>query len=392
MSNLTDLHPAGIAPLHDESGAARLAEQKFKASPCRPFCVVLIALFSFVFGGAITALFVFNFFPPQPPTTQLVASASLSEFFPTKASLLQSKWRDYFEEIYSIDTMEFPFDMRTLTYFKTQSLPEDVAKAVKPYKSLRWWQACEQPPAEERPVLWGELYVQDGTFDPRPLRRSVWPILQANNVLEELPGLQFSLADGFPDNSLVEVMHETGDPDGGMQFMWFYWSKGSGIYLDIGKTKVFQSHREIPTYPSDLGSEQLIAEGYNTIQFVNMDEEHGIRKFEIMLLDDRHHQEKSSTGSACPDPSVSWRFRGGWKGVEPCNCNPLLPKWINCAGRPSVSSALKKPSSHPSEIGVEEQKGLERAEKERKEKCVEEQKIGFRMQEDRKRGQSFLVD
>ena len=47
---------------------------------------------------------------------------------------------------------------------------------------------------------------------------------------------------GFGSNAIVEVTHHK-DPFGDEHFgMWFLYAKGSGVFLDIGTTKVLAEH------------------------------------------------------------------------------------------------------------------------------------------------------
>merc|ERR1712187_558672 len=47
---------------------------------------------------------------------------------------------------------------------------------------------------------------------------------------------------GFPSNSLVEVMHRTGDPcDTGY---WMHFSHGSGVYYNLSRTIAFRTRTE----------------------------------------------------------------------------------------------------------------------------------------------------
>jgi hypothetical protein len=53
---------------------------------------------------------------------------------------------------------------------------------------------------------------------------------------------------GFASNGLVEVSHEK-DPFGDEHFgLWFVYAKGSGVYFNLGNTKVFQEHQDAYTF------------------------------------------------------------------------------------------------------------------------------------------------
>ena len=56
------------------------------------------------------------------------------------------------------------------------------------------------------------------------------------------PGSPKFPSGGFSSNSIVEVSHQK-DPFGDEHFgMWFMYAKGSGVFLDIGSTKVLAEH------------------------------------------------------------------------------------------------------------------------------------------------------
>ena len=65
---------------------------------------------------------------------------------------------------------------------------------------------------------------------------------------------------GFPSNTKVEVRHTCCDPYG----YWYYYMKGSGIWLDLGKTLAFTEHYEafkylIPDYVLVNGRQDTLA-------------------------------------------------------------------------------------------------------------------------------------
>merc|ERR1711907_921941 len=77
---------------------------------------------------------------------------------------------------------------------------------------------------------------------------------------------------GFSSNWIVEVSHQK-DPFGDEHFgMWILNAAGSGVYLDIGKTKIFSDHGDAEKYFSANGNENMCkaaaAKGFDSIQFI----------------------------------------------------------------------------------------------------------------------------
>jgi hypothetical protein len=56
----------------------------------------------------------------------------------------------------------------------------------------------------------------------------------------QIPDPPFAYSTGFPDNALVEIMHTC--CDGNQNGYFSYLAKGSGIFVDLGRTKVFVDH------------------------------------------------------------------------------------------------------------------------------------------------------
>jgi len=54
----------------------------------------------------------------------------LTDTFADAASLRSSVWASYFENVYGIDTMRFPFSLSELMYFYSEFLPKSVASSI----------------------------------------------------------------------------------------------------------------------------------------------------------------------------------------------------------------------------------------------------------------------
>ena len=136
---------------------------------------------------------------------------------------------------------------------------------------------------------------------------------------------------GLPSGAVVEVVHRR---DGLAHGMWFYLSPGSGIFLDLGRTRVFSDHKEArsincpntfePAFSECLVRAAAGPAGYDTIQFTRRSET--IFKFEILLL-------VSGAHGVCPPASAAHRIRQGWDAALPCECNASQPQLHCMPGR-----------------------------------------------------------
>ena len=140
---------------------------------------------------------------------------------------------------------------------------------------------------------------------------------------------------GFKENDLVEVFHARAD--GSHMGFWFYVARGSGVYLNVGKTIVFDNHDKGFYYfskncdlknknpRSDFNAYCAKQNGYDTIQYINF-WEYGIYKPEILFV---HLNVDSKWDNACFPSEMSNFLRAGWNGVHKCVCNEKL-KYTNC--------------------------------------------------------------
>ena len=77
---------------------------------------------------------------------------------------------------------------------------------------------------------------------------------------------------GFPSNRIVEVTHQK-DPFGDEHYgMWFLYAKGSGVYADIGRTKIFNDHGDAYDFFNAQGNENMCkaaaSQGFDSVQFI----------------------------------------------------------------------------------------------------------------------------
>ena len=191
------------------------------------------------------------------------------------------------------------------------------------------------------PLVFGDLYRLWGgdapldasggiALDRLDIFRCIYPVCQPGYSDGAIPGLD----DGLPSHTLVEVMHRSEARYFRQQRgsgMWFYLAVGSGVYLDLGKTKVFADHRDAASLwcPNEWGDPGMSfcltreggARGYDTLQFTRRNED--IWKYEIL---ETHVLDPLG---ACPDAPNAHRYTSGWDGGRPCRCDPSRPE-INC--------------------------------------------------------------
>ena len=322
----------------------------------------------------------------NPPEQQL------QDTFHSAADL--GEWHDYFESVYGVETMRFPFSLADLNFFYEDRLPAGVRASLRVRGGAdvsRW--------GESSPLLRGQLYrlfssshifrcpldvcstdgvdslcaangfagggcprgredsrsarihkaataalrlrgraeralhsrrphglVRSLALDPMPnpmLRPSV-------NSLAAEPMLQA----GAPNNSLVEVIHTGGDPPN--MGVWFYYARGSGIYLNVSRSLAFEQHADSFAFfhcgnegqCPDPGSEaktsgEAAREGWDTLQYTRF-RELGLVKSEIVFNWLNTRDDRFDTNGVCPlgNASVAHRFlRRGFGGVKPCECH-----------------------------------------------------------------------
>lgn len=167
---------------------------------------------------------------------------------------------------------------------------------------------------------WDVLFIyQYDRIPNHPCDTDIW-----HKTIWDIP-LPIAAAKSF---ELVEVMRF---PDQLGSFHWFYYGKGSGIWIDVGKTIWFRDHQDAYTYfcidayldgahtqqDEELLAAALLTNGYDTIQFLCAAE--NIYKYEIMTV----HSRQNAQGSACVN-IPTWG-----RGMVPCMCE-TGPWIINC--------------------------------------------------------------
>jgi len=132
-----------------------------------------------------------------------------------------------------------------------------------------------------------------------------------------------------PSNSWVEITHCASNLE--RESLWFYVQRGSGMFVNVGNTIVFQDHPQAAEHFGVYGDVTNVpaaaaAAGYDTIQYLEHCE--GCRcDYELLFV--------SKTGdSACPS---GIEFRSGINASQPCDCQPARigssshPMCITCS-------------------------------------------------------------
>jgi len=229
-------------------------------------------------------------------------------------NLRTSPWYMYLTKIYSDMQLQWmldmgPIDMQDFWIIQPKLLPPSL-RAVLP------------EPLPERPSFYRSLFT---VLDPHVSgETSAVYQYQYHGVAAGGLDLNFKLLRGVPDDTWVEVQRGA---DSVGAYVWFYYMKGSGNWLNVGKTLSFIDHANafewfrIATPPDDGDQKQTnlakaaLADGYDSIQFTMRSEE--IFKYEIFFL--RFQQ----VGNNPCVPGIRTR------SFVPCSCNPLLT-YLNC--------------------------------------------------------------
>lgn len=264
-------------------------------------------------------------------------------------------WFWYFDMVYGVESMHFPFSMAPLNFFYTHLLSQSVREGLRVRGQEITTVGFDLRPSDGAgPLCLGDLYRLWGGDAPPDLAaldiwRCIYPVGQPTNA-DASNNINFQLATGFPSNAWVEVMHSRGDP--AQSGMWFYYAAGSGIYFNVGASVVFPDHGDASS-AWGLGQsddivhlvQEAVRRGYDTIQFTHRKE--GIFKYEIVAT-----RIQSPQSDGCFPQAFQTLFRAGYGGVRPCACQEGLLQ-INCRGD-VAASAFRKDGTLPTFQTMEE--------------------------------------
>lgn len=256
--------------------------------------------------------------------------------FNSEAELSASPWAAYFKGLYG--------ELPTALKYTATANEGGLVQASYPLRLLDFWAfymdkmsaAGIVPPASvgtcptgtDAPE--GQRYDENNAYSSKDLTW-LWHPLN-----EPVP------YKGFAANSVVEVSHQKdpfGDEHNGM---WFVYAKGSGVYLNLGKTKVFDDHEDAFQFFCgkqwcDDDNEELCrvaaSQGYDTIQFIMHGDsvnypcadETGLKWLNMEIV------AVGMVGTyACGQKTgTSPLLRAGWNGDKVCKCDQTNPN-TNC--------------------------------------------------------------
>jgi hypothetical protein len=321
-----------------------------------------------------------------------VESSPLDGVFNNRTEM--GDWAPYFESVYGVDTMVFPFNMSQLNMFYRSRLPPRVAARLPAVNFVKWStkpnpiyrgdlycmfskehifrceldvcstkdpsSACAKEdyvgsdcPARGRSFNFSDALKREAVAELQQQRRrrvheadaaptdspsALQPPPQIHND-NDLPGA------GVANNIFVEVIHSTGDPAG--SGFWFYFAKGSGVYLNVSRTMPFRRHVDSWAYfkckdtdcnhydpKNALRDEELTVSsaarhGIDTLQYTRF-VENGAIKQEIVMTRvntvEASSDDKRVWDRPCPPAEFLQFLRGGFGASKPCTCDQSKAK------------------------------------------------------------------
>ena len=142
---------------------------------------------------------------------------------------------------------------------------------------------------------------------------------------------------GYPSNSIVEVSHLK-DPYGDEHHgLWFLYAKGSGVYADIGKTKIFNDHGDAYDFFNAQGNEAMCqaaaSQGFDSVQFNRHHDKYNYpcaAKIGVPWMNIEIVMTRLVGSYPCGQlVGTAKALRAGWHGTKPCKCDPNNPN-TNC--------------------------------------------------------------
>ena len=171
--------------------------------------------------------------------------------FASKAALQASPWAKYLNSLYGELPSTYPLKLPDFWCFYVDKMSAAGVTAIP--------SVGQCPTSAGAPD--GQRYDENNAYSSKDLTWAWHP-------------LSSPVFNGFGSDVVVEVSHRK-DPFGDEHHgMWFVYAKGSGVFLDLGKTKIFQDHDEANSFfdCKGCGNEDMCqaaaAHGYDTIQFI----------------------------------------------------------------------------------------------------------------------------
>ncbi len=255
--------------------------------------------------------------------------------FKNMDDLYKSQWYIYLTQLYDDEQLNnmMPIAMDSFWILFTDKLPESLYKTLKwsltphNYKALyslqnhAFYEFVLNNPFElfSRPK---ELYIYQYTAVPHK---------RCNFNTYHIPHRYIQAPIQLDSYQSIEVIRTYDAPK---SCIWFYYAKGSGIWINLGRTIAFQEHSDAFEYfginkadfsivGDNLNSEIELGEAirkngnYDSVQFTCCHEQ--IYKFEIMFVNDKQPNSKS--------PCINIPTWG--RGNKLCKCDPNQ-RFINC--------------------------------------------------------------
>tara|TARA_B110001452_G_scaffold209151_1_gene179441 strand:- start:294 stop:1148 length:855 start_codon:yes stop_codon:yes gene_type:complete len=260
--------------------------------------------------------------------------------------LRASGWFAYLNRVYGAETLQFPFALSHVEFFYTSGASRLPRHFYNPEDS-RHAQQVEMTPAQGDVFRLAEgppntLFVY--------LHPTLGPYVHVAGKGRRTP--PFAYSHGFPSYSKVEVVHTGRTERSARCGYWMYLARGSGMYLDLGRTMVFPEQWDALLHYTDCETagncsayveprttivdgqpwthrpfrpeiySRALAQGVDTLQFTHRSE--GVYRFEIVDL----RLPGGLVTDACGfRPALS----SGWQGTAPCACD-ARKSVLNCAG------------------------------------------------------------
>ena len=237
--------------------------------------------------------------------------------FETESDLQGSSWATYMRSLYGELPSSYPVKLSEFWCFYTDKM---AAAQVKSPASVG---TC--PTGKDAPD--GQRYDENNAYSSKDL---TW--------LWHSPDASVFPKSGFGSNSIVEVSHQK-DPFGDEHHgMWFVYAKGSGVFLDLGKTKVFNDHSDAYDFFQSGNDNQKMcqaaaAQGYDSVQFVKHRDSTNYPCAKQIDVDWMNVEIVAvrlvGTYSCGQAQGTASALRAGWGGDKPCKCDPNNPN-TNC--------------------------------------------------------------
>uniref|UniRef100_A0A7S3AI47 Uncharacterized protein n=1 Tax=Haptolina ericina TaxID=156174 RepID=A0A7S3AI47_9EUKA len=257
-----------------------------------------------------------------------------------------SPWHGYLHVIYG-DQLRLPYDTSTLQLFYGALLPP-----------LRLGSQCSQPlrpcdTSQARCADWVVAAAENKAVSQverqgaralrgRPIRNRTHTAFTLVTMWERSPAESIQVMernDPIPDHSWAEVLRRTASPRGGggacpgegvAYGCWFMLVRGSGVFVNVKRTRVVPSNAVLTTYRGGASRDCTFASN-ETAQM-------GFDSLQVLWGERTGHELLVATPSCMlqprvlPGPCVPLPLqRGGHPTAERCFCNNSFA-FLNCAG------------------------------------------------------------